>query len=55
MISGPHTSTRAPVQQSLPKSPVGDAVRYLTNQWAALQRFVSGRTQRLVLFTECGV
>jgi transposase len=24
----------------LPKSPVGDAVRYLTNQWAALQRFV---------------
>jgi hypothetical protein len=25
----------------LPKSPVGDAVRYLTNQWAALQRFVA--------------
>jgi transposase len=24
----------------LPKSPVGDGVRYLTNQWAALQRFV---------------
>jgi transposase/uncharacterized coiled-coil protein SlyX len=24
----------------LPKSPVGEAVRYLTNQWAALQRFV---------------
>jgi len=24
----------------LPKSPVGDAVRYLTNQWTALQRFV---------------
>jgi transposase len=24
----------------LPKSPVGDALRYLTNQWAALQRFV---------------
>jgi transposase len=24
----------------LPKSPVGDAVRYLTNQWDALQRFV---------------
>jgi hypothetical protein len=23
----------------LPKSPVGEAVRYLTNQWAALQRF----------------
>ncbi len=23
----------------LPKSPLGDAVRYLTNQWAALQRF----------------
>jgi transposase len=25
---------------ALPKSPVGEAVRYLTNQWAALQRFV---------------
>src|SRR5712691_6061534 len=25
----------------LPKSPLGDAVRYLTNQWAALQRFVT--------------
>jgi transposase len=24
----------------LPKSPLGDAVRYLTNQWIALQRFV---------------
>lgn len=24
----------------LPKSPLGDAVRYQTNQWAALQRFV---------------
>lgn len=24
----------------LPKSPVGEAVRYLTNQWGALQRFV---------------
>lgn len=24
----------------LPKSPLGDARRYLTNQWAALQRFV---------------
>jgi hypothetical protein len=24
----------------LPKSPLGDAVRYVTNQWAALQRFV---------------
>jgi hypothetical protein len=24
----------------LPKSPVGDGLRYLTNQWAALQRFV---------------
>jgi hypothetical protein len=23
----------------LPRSPVGEAVRYLTNQWAALQRF----------------
>jgi transposase len=27
-------------QTVLPKSPLGDAVRYLTNQWAALQRFV---------------
>jgi transposase/uncharacterized coiled-coil protein SlyX len=27
-------------QMVLPKSPVGDAIRYLTNQWAALQRFV---------------
>jgi transposase len=25
----------------LPKSPLGDAVRYLTNQWAALQRYVA--------------
>ena len=25
---------------ALPKSPLGDAVRYLTNQWVALQRFV---------------
>lgn len=24
----------------LPKSPLGDAVRYVTNQWAALQRFI---------------
>jgi len=24
----------------LPKAPLGDAVRYLTNQWDALQRFV---------------
>jgi len=24
----------------LPKSPLGDAVRYVTNQWAALQRFL---------------
>jgi transposase len=28
------------VQTVLPKSPLGDALRYLTNQWAALQRFV---------------
>ncbi len=27
-------------QAVLPKSPLGDAVRYLTNQWTALQRFV---------------
>ena len=25
---------------ALPKSPLGDAVRYLTHQWAALQRYV---------------
>jgi transposase len=28
------------IQTVLPKSPLGDALRYLTNQWAALQRFV---------------
>jgi transposase len=27
-------------QTVLPKSPLGDALRYLANQWAALQRFV---------------
>jgi transposase len=27
-------------QTVLPKSPLGDGLRYLTNQWAALQRFV---------------
>ena len=27
-------------QTVLPKSPLGDAIRYLTNQWTALQRFV---------------
>src|ERR687887_328521 len=27
-------------QTALPKSPLADALRYLTNQWAALQRFV---------------
>ena len=27
-------------QTVLPKSPLGEAVRYLSNQWAALQRFV---------------
>src|SRR5437867_13113959 len=31
---------QALAQTVLPKSPLGDAVRYLTNQWAALQRFV---------------
>jgi transposase len=30
---------QALAQTVLPKSPLGDAVRYLTNQWAALQRF----------------
>jgi transposase len=31
---------QALAQTVLPKSPLGDAIRYLTNQWAALQRFV---------------
>jgi len=31
---------QALAQIVLPKSPVGEAVRYLTNQWAALQRYV---------------
>jgi transposase len=31
----------------LPKSPLGDAVRYLTNQWAALQRFVEDGRLRI--------
>jgi TPP-dependent indolepyruvate ferredoxin oxidoreductase alpha subunit len=34
------TERQALIQIVLPKSPVGEAVRYLTNQWAALQRFV---------------
>jgi hypothetical protein len=32
---------RALARTVLPKSPLGEAVRYLTNQWAALQRFVN--------------
>jgi transposase len=28
------------LRRDVPKSPVGDAVRYLTNQWGALQRYV---------------
>ena len=35
------TERQALAQTVLPKSPLGDAVRYLTNQWAALQRFVN--------------
>jgi transposase len=31
---------QALAQIVLPKSPLGDTVRYLTNQWAALQRYV---------------
>jgi hypothetical protein len=31
---------QALAQIVLPKSPLGEAVRYLTNQWAALQRYV---------------
>lgn len=34
------TEREALARTVLPKSPLGDAVRYLTNQWAALQRFV---------------
>src|SRR5712691_5244853 len=30
---------QALARTALPKSPLGDAVRYLTNQWVALQRF----------------
>jgi transposase len=31
---------RALAETALPKSPLGDALRYLDNQWTALQRFV---------------
>lgn len=31
---------RALAEGALPKSPLGDALRYLANQWAALNRFV---------------
>ena len=34
------TERQALAQTVLPKSPLGDAVRYLTNPWTALQRFV---------------
>jgi hypothetical protein len=34
------TERDALARSVLPKSPLGDAVRYLTNQWTALQRFV---------------
>ena len=34
------TEREALARTVLPKSPLGDAVRYLTNQWVALQRFV---------------
>jgi transposase len=34
------TVRQALARTVLPKSPLGDAVRYLTNQWAALQRYV---------------
>jgi transposase len=34
------TERDALARMVLPKSPLGDAVRYQTNQWAALQRFV---------------
>ena len=34
------TERQALARTVLPKSPMGDAVRYLTNQWVALQRFV---------------
>lgn len=34
----------------LPKSPLGDALRYLTNQWAALQRYVDdGRLESITI------
>jgi transposase len=34
------TERQVLAQTVLPKSPLGDAVRYLTNQWTALQRFL---------------
>ena len=34
------TERNALADAVLPKSPLGEAVRYLTNQWDALQRFV---------------
>jgi transposase len=35
-----NTERQALAATVLPKSPLGEAVRYLTNQWGALQRFV---------------
>ena len=34
------TSGRVLAQTVLPKSPVGDGLRYLGNHWAALQRYI---------------
>ena len=35
-----HGASDRLARTALPKSPLGDAVRYLTNQWEALQRYV---------------
>ena len=40
LLAAIRTERDALADAVLPKSPLGDAVRYLTNQWDALQRFV---------------
>jgi hypothetical protein len=39
-FTGIHAERDTLATTVLPKSPLGEAVRYLTNQWGALQRFV---------------
>jgi hypothetical protein len=40
VLAAIRTERHALAKTVLPKSPLGDAVRYVTNQWDALQRFV---------------